>query len=602
VKDRTENIPRLKGAPVEQLPTPQSEYTHRLHDRQEDAVRHYRRFRYFVRTRSILVGAVIILALLSERERFVVKVGMLAVPAVLLEVAMRMRDRAGRSRQRAALAARFYEQRLARLEDCWAGRGRSGLRFRDENHPFAIDLDLFGPGCLFELLCTAETSLGEETLAAWLSTPAGIEEIRSRQAAVAELRSRLDLREELMALGSDVPPGGDLASLAAWGPSAPVLDRTATAVALVSTVLAGFCVAGPCFLPTGGFPLLAALLLQAGVSLWLHRRVLRLLERVEPLAPVLLPLARLVQRLEGESFSSPRLRQLQASLVGDSTRASRRLRMLGRLLRYGPFAVLLLARPLLAVWVERWRRTSGRNLALALRAVGEIEALASLAAHSFENPDDPFPEIVADGPCFQGEALGHPLLPRARCVANDVHLGGELRLLVISGSNMSGKSTLLRTIGINAVLAQTGSVVRASRLRLSPLTLGATLRVQDSLQAGRSRFFAEVLRVRMLLDLAASGPLLFLLDELFAGTSSHDRRMGAEAVVRTFLERGAIGLATTHDLSLTEIAEHLAPRAANVHFRDDVEGGALVFDYRMRPGVVPSSNGVALMRAVGIEV
>ncbi len=397
-------------------------------------------------------------------------------------------------------------------------------------------------------------------------------------------------------------PAGDLAFLSAWGPSDPILSRTAIRVVLVSTMLTLLGVVGTCLFSVGSLLLLPALLLQAGVSLLLHRRVLRLFERVEPLAHVLAPLARMVQRLEGESFTSPRLRLLQATLLRAGAPASRRLRVLGRLLRYGPFAVLVLARPLLAVWVEGWRRSSGQDLALSLRAIGESEALACLAAHSFENPDHPFPEIVADGPCLDGEALGHPLLPRARCVANDVHLGGDLRLLVISGSNMSGKSTLLRTVGINAVLALAGSVVRACRLRISPLTIGATLRVQDSLQAGRSRFFAEVLRVRALLDLARVGPLLFLLDELFAGTSSHDRRMGAEAVIRTFLERGAIGLATTHDLSLTEIAEHLAPRAANVHFRDDMEGGALVFDYRMRPGVVPSSNGVALMRAVGIEV
>ncbi len=581
--------------------TPKSEYVNRLDARRSEAVRHHRRFWLFARMRSLLVGVLIVLILLGEKERFPVKVSLIVLPALLVEVAMRVRNRAGRARLRAALAARFYEQRLACVEDRWAGQGRPGLRFRDENHSFAIDLDLFGPGCLFELLCTAQTSLGEETLADWLLRPAGIEVIQARQVAVAELRSRLDLREELMILGSAVP-AGDLAFLAGWGLADPVLDRGATGVVTVSAVLTLLAVAGSCLLPMGGYALLAVLLLQASVSLWLHRRVLRLLQRAETLAPVLPPLARLVERLEGEEFTSPYLRHLQTILRRAGAPTSRRLRLLGRLLRYGPFAVLVLARPLVAVGVERWRRRFGRDLAHALQSVGEIEALSSLAAHGFENPDDPFPEMVADGPCFDGEALWHPLLPRDRCVANDVCLGGDLRLLVVSGSNMSGKSTLLRAVGINVVLAGAGSVVRARRLRLSPLAVGATLRVQDSLQAGRSRFFAEVLRVRALLDLARTGPLLFLLDELFAGTSSHDRRMGAEAVIRTFLERGAIGLATTHDLSLTEIAEHLVPRAANVHFRDDIKGESLVFDYLMRPGVVPSSNGVALMRAVGIEV
>jgi DNA mismatch repair ATPase MutS len=188
-------------------------------------------------------------------------------------------------------------------------------------------------------------------------------------------------------------------------------------------------------------------------------------------------------------------------------------------------------------------------------------------------------------------------------VPNDVCLSGDLRVLMVSGSNMSGKSTLLRCVGVNAVLALAGAPVRAQRFRLSPLAVGATLRIEDSLQAGHSRFYAEVLRVRQLLDLAAgSPPLLFLMDELFQGTNSLDRQRGAEAVIRRLIEAGGIGLVTTHDLALTQLADLLAPRAANVHFEDRFKEGKLVFDYRMRPGVVPSSNGLTLMRAVGIDV
>jgi len=173
----------------------------------------------------------------------------------------------------------------------------------------------------------------------------------------------------------------------------------------------------------------------------------------------------------------------------------------------------------------------------------------------------------------------------------------------VSGSNMSGKSTLLRTVGVNAVLALAGGPVRAGRLRLSPLVVGATLRIQDSLQAGRSRFYAEITRIRQLVELAKGyPPLLFLLDEMLQGTNSHDRRLGAEAIVRSLVDYGAIGLITTHDLALTEIADLLAPKAQNVHFEDQFENGAMSFDYRMRPGVVKNSNALALMRAVGIEV
>jgi DNA mismatch repair ATPase MutS len=268
-----------------------------------------------------------------------------------------------------------------------------------------------------------------------------------------------------------------------------------------------------------------------------------------------------------------------------------------------PFALLLLWTAQMAFAIERWRRRTGPAVRGWLAVVGEFEALCSLATFAGENPDDPFPEVAEAGPVYDGEALGHPLIPAARCVRNDLRLGDDRRVLVMSGSNMSGKSTMLRTVGVNAVLALAGAPVRARRLRLSPVVVGATLRIQDSLQEGRSRFFAELLRVRQLVDLSrGEPPLLFLLDEIFHGTNSHDRRQGAEAVVRGLVAAGAVGLVTTHDLSLTHIVEVLSPRAANVHFADHFENGAMVFDYTMRPGVVQNSNALALMRAVGLEV
>jgi DNA mismatch repair ATPase MutS len=258
----------------------------------------------------------------------------------------------------------------------------------------------------------------------------------------------------------------------------------------------------------------------------------------------------------------------------------------------------------LAFAVEDWRRQSGSGVRRWLEAMGEIEALGSLACHAFEHPGDRFPEMVATGgPCFEAEGLGHPLIPEAAVVRNDVALGGELRLLLVSGSNMSGKSTLLRTIGVNAVLAQAGGTVRAARLRLSPLTIGASIRVLDSLQSGTSRFYAEIVRLRDILSATAGPvPVIFLLDEFLHGTNSHDRLIGAEATVRGLVERGAIGLVTTHDLALARIADALGTRARNVHFEDHLEDGRMRFDYRMRPGVVQKSNAIELMRSVGLEI
>jgi DNA mismatch repair ATPase MutS len=246
-----------------------------------------------------------------------------------------------------------------------------------------------------------------------------------------------------------------------------------------------------------------------------------------------------------------------------------------------------------------------------LTATGEIEALCSLASHAFEHPDDSFPEFSTESHWLEAEGAGHPLLEEKRVVRNDIRLGEGLHLLVVSGSNMSGKSTLLRTVGVNAVLAQAGAPVRARRMVLSPLAIGASIRITDSLQDGVSRFYAEILRIRQIVELT-NGPLpvLFLIDEFLHGTNSHDRRVGAEALVASLLKRGAMGFITTHDLALAHIADAVSaegdargtPAGANVHFEDQLVDGQIHFDYIMRPGVVRKSNALELMRSVGLEI
>jgi DNA mismatch repair ATPase MutS len=238
-----------------------------------------------------------------------------------------------------------------------------------------------------------------------------------------------------------------------------------------------------------------------------------------------------------------------------------------------------------------------------MEAIGEIEALVSFAGYSYEHPDDPFPDLVEGAVTFDGAALGHPLIPAKRCVRNDVSVGGTRQVLLISGSNMSGKSTLLRTVGINTVLAMAGAPVRARRLRLSPLQVGASIRINDSLHEGSSRFYAEITRIRQLLDLVSQGrQLLFLLDELLQGTNSRDRKIGAEGIVRGFVRRGAVGLITTHDLAVTDLSGLREGALHNMHFQDELRDGRMTFDYTLREGVVTKSNGVELMRSIGLEV
>ncbi|MGH9640480.1 MAG: MutS-related protein, partial [Bryobacteraceae bacterium] len=253
--------------------------------------------------------------------------------------------------------------------------------------------------------------------------------------------------------------------------------------------------------------------------------------------------------------------------------------------------------------IEAWRARCGAFVGAWVSAIGEIEALSSLAAYAYEHPDDTFPEFTAGAACFGAEAFAHPLLPFDRAVRNDVCLGRDLQLMIVSGPNMAGKSTYVRAVGINAVLAQCGAPVRARRLRLSPLSVAASVCVLDSLQGGISRFYAEILRVKVTIDLASGPiPVLFLLDELLGGTNSKDRRIGAQMIVKTLVDRGAVGLITTHDLALAEIADVLGSHAANFHFEDRLEDGKLLFDYRLSPGIVRTSNALQLMRSIGIDV
>jgi hypothetical protein len=590
---------------------PADEYTRRsrnFHDLLGRALRH-EEIVGNARVGAFILGLVVIYFAVIDRE---ISLAWLALPAVAFFALVHQHGKVLATAARAQRGAAWYERGLARLAGNWAGTGQSGERFQDEKHPYALDLDLFGKGSLFELLSTARLRAGEDTLASWLTRPALPADIRDRQAAVAELRLRLDLREDLALLAANLPAGVELDSLAAWA-KAPLLSlpRVAVWIAFVLPALAVGTLLAWALFPQHPTPFLLVVILEIGFTVWAGPRVWKVLSPVERRARDVSLFAGMLARLEREPFTAPLLRRLQTSLYSEGLPPSQQIARLVRLIEllnsqrnqlFMPLAFLLLWSVHLAIRLEAWRQAVGPAVAHWLSTVGEFEALCALAAYAYEHPDDPFPEVIEAGPCFEGEGLGHPFLP-AGGVRNSLQLGGPLHLLLVSGSNMSGKSTFLRTVGVNAVLALAGAPVRATRLKLSPLALGATLRVQDSLQSGRSRFYAEVTRIRQLLDLANGPlPLLFLLDELLHGTNSHDRRVGAEGVLRGLLGRGAIGLITTHDLSVTELADQPAFGATNSHFRDHFENGEMVFDYTLRPGVVPVSNALALMRAIGLDV
>jgi hypothetical protein len=538
----------------------------------------------------------------------------LMLPAVVFVGLAVMHERVERVRSAAVRGISHYQHGVARMEGRWAGMGNAGDRFRGAAHLYADDLDLFGKGSLFELLSTARTSVGEKLLADWLLAPSEKSEVEERQQAVGELRSRVDLREDLALMGEEVRSAIDDRAMAEWGARpavrffagarwiAPVI-----AIAAVVTILLFFGQA------ISARVLLGVLLVEMMFSFLLRDSVQRVVGAVASPAEELKLLRLVLERLEKESFASSRLNRITKSLDAHGLTPSGELRRLERLVNqlesarnqfFRVIASPLLWVPQFSMAIEVWRQECGPHIGEWIAAVGEFEALCALASFAYEHPDTVFPEFVEEGPLFEAEGLRHPLIDASVAVANDVKLDAKgCALWVVSGSNMSGKSTLLRSVGVNTILAWAGAPVACRKMRISPLRIGASIRVNDSLTDNKSRFYAEITRLREVVDLVNTGkPSLFLLDELLSGTNSHDRRIGAAAVVRGLVERGAIGLVTTHDLALADIATSLDAGAKNVHFEDHIENGEIHFDYQLRQGVVERSNALELMRAVGLDV
>jgi len=514
-----------------------------------------------------------------------------------------------RIRQRAR-AMDFHARGIARIEDRWAGTGETGERFLDPAHPYARDLDIFGPASLFELLCTARTRAGEEKLAAWLLAAAPVDEIVARHGAIHDLGAQLKLREKLFCIGETVRAGVHPDALATWGERKPVLRNVP--IRITTTVLGILWIAGVVAWGVWGLGTVALAISALNLA-WAHRIHARWDESadaIEEAASGLDVLAGILKLIDHGKFSAPRLQRIQARLKHEGFVPSDAIAKLNRIVGYlesrrNPAMRLL---DVFVFWsaqclflAESWQQEYGPHIRGWLDEVGEFEALTALAGYAFEHPNDVLPEFVERGPLFDAKEITHPLLPAELAVRNDVMLGGALQLMVLSGPNMAGKSTFIRCLGVNAVLAQCGAPVRASSLRLSPLAVAASICVLDSLSGGTSRFYAEIRRLKVAEDLSAGPiPVFFLMDELLSGTNSHDRLEGTKLVVQSLVEHGAIGIVSTHDLALAEIPAGMNGRAVNCHFEDRIEDGKLIFNYKLKPGVVKTSNALELMRSIGL--
>jgi len=527
-------------------------------------------------------------------------------------------------------AVRFHERALARMAGKWRTFLSTGAKWAVETHPYAGDLDVFGRSSLFQLLDATSTRYGEEVLARWLSGDDSggdfYETVAKRQRAVKDLADRLKLREELSVVGSllDDEKKPDPRPFVMWagqsadketGPLSPSLKIVA--VVLPALTIAALVLSGIGMAPR--FAFLAPFVAEIAVLTALRPRMHKILEAASSKESALSRYAGMLALLENEKFEAPALEALQARLKESGSSATNEMASLSRIVGFldarnnEVFKFFIGPALMWDLWcalaLDNWRKRAGKAAFGWFRALAELEALASLAGFAFERPDHTFPELGPD-PKFVAESLGHPLIEADKRVSNDVTIAGPGDALVVTGSNMSGKSTLLRAIGVNAVLANAGAPVCAKKLVLGRLRVATSMRVSDSLEEGTSRFYAELKKLKLVLDLAKKanekqgkdGTVLFLLDEILHGTNTRERLIGARAIMKELVARGAMGAVSTHDLGLGDLEGEMPQQIKNVHFEEQVKGDEMSFDYRLRTGIVQSSNALRLMKIVGLDV
>ena len=527
----------------------------------------------------------------------------------------------GRQRRRFEELHRVNIEAIARAERLWEAIPLRHKITPEPGDPYAGDLDIFGHASLMHLIETVGTHMGESTLARWLRYPASPDTVRARQAAVAELAPALDVRDELLVRGrlmGDEKP--DPAPFLAWAEAEPLLPRKPwiRAWAYASIVLFWALVAAHA---TGLVPYPFWFLVGAAnilFTLSAGREVSHTVEHVSAGEQGFKHYAASFELLCDTPFASAEMKRLQGNLSAGGVRAHEALRRLHRIVSFAipESSILYLFIEAATMWevhhlvvLEGWQRRWGRNARLWLDTLGEAEALSALGGLSHANPGWALPGIEEGAESLRASSLGHPLIAPAVRVDNDVEVGPPGTFLLVTGSNMSGKSTLLRAIGVNVVLAQAGGPVCASALAMPPVRLWTVMRVEDSLERGVSYFMAELQRLKLVVDAARQAPpdggvdrrLFYLLDEILHGTNTRERQIAARRVIMYLVSSGALGAVSTHDLTLSEDPQ-VAAAARMVHFvetvRDGSGGPAMTFDYELRPGLATSTNALKLMEIV----
>ncbi|WP_224366208.1 MutS-related protein [Hyalangium versicolor] len=520
-----------------------------------------------------------------------------------------------RREARERLYVTLNERGLARLSGAWREFMDRGERFLSSSHLYTPDLDVFGQASLFQLLNETATKAGEERLASWLSSSASAEEVVARQGAAQELAPLVAFRQDVCVEARVVSrEKADPSHFIQWAEAGPSLDsiRWSRPLAIIlPPITLTLYVLGQ-FSVVPGWVWWLGLFVQLGIAMATLRTLREMEAKMSAGEEGFVRYAPLFARVEGQEVRHPLLQRLQSGLQRPGEpRVSAHFHRFSRLYswvefkrhQFHPLVHLFTLWDIHALFaLENWRAKHGKEVRRWFEALAELEALSCLAGFAHDRPAFVWPALVTEGPRVEAKELGHPLLDSP--VPNDVSLPGPRHALLITGSNMSGKTTLMRAVGANVVLALAGAPVCAREFTLSPLQVLTSMRVKDSLERGVSYFYAEVQRIKAVLDAAqaAKGQSLFLLDEILLGTNTRERQIASREVLRLLLGTGACGAVTTHDLSLAALADEPGAHVVNVHFRDHLEGEKMVFDYKLRTGVVDTTNALRVLRMAGVPV
>jgi len=513
---------------------------------------------------------------------------------------------------------KINEEAVARFNETWTDFPDMGSEFIEESHSYGVDLDIFGKRSLFQLINTTTTFLGRKKITDLLLNPTlDQKDLLVRQESIKELAGHLDFRQNLQAEGRKFAKSNqDPEELFQWATSFSHLSWTSPVVMaliklspLVLLALTGLALLMPevvsYYIPV------TLVLCHALLLLYFSKSTSTTFSVANRYQESIKGLKEMLRLFEVESFHAPGLIKLQDNLKCKGNRpAFRQIEKLSRAvdMTYLRYHQLYLIFNFITLWdfhcmvaLESWKKESGKGLKNWLHTLGEVEMLSSASLLAYDHPDWCFPQFSQENPGLKAEAIGHPLLPATR-VTNDVELKHKGEILLITGSNMSGKSTFLRTVGVNLVLAYLGAPVCARSFHCGFLELYTSMRINDNLDTGTSSFFAELKRIKTILEEAQKGrPVLFLLDEIFRGTNSRDRHTGARHLIKKLSSTGAIGLVSTHDLELGDLSKE-SPFIKNYHFSEYYQNGKIFFDYKLKPGVSTTRNAIFLMKMAGIEI